>query len=366
MKILFDHQVFIRQQCGGISNYFTKIFEYFDTPFELQTFLHSNIHLKESSLKLGAKYIHPQITKLFMKQLEQINMPTLKHKLSGKNSSYLFHPTDMDNYWFNWDINTPIVITVHDLIPEVMGKEFIGNGALMKQRRLELIKRSDRIIAISKNTKNDLIKHYNISEHKIDVIYHGSPQLVVPQKPIATIPDNYLLFVGERRGYKNFQLVVEIMKRLSQAHKELHLICTGKPFRKDEKQLFEDIGLTSRIHHYRCSNQELSFLYQNALAMLYPSKYEGFGLPILEAFTNQCTVVASDKSCIPEVAGDAAILLDPTDVGLWVEHLSELCKNQQIRESFIKKGLARCKSFTWEKTAKETEETYRKAWDKQK
>ena len=168
--------------------------------------------------------------------------------------------------------------------------------------------------------------------------------------------------MGDRRGYKNFELVVNGFARLTRDYPHLHLVLTGRPLSKSEKELLANYRTEQRVTVMSdISDTVLAQLYHNARLFVYPSLYEGFGIPILEAFAQQCPVVLSRASCFPEVAADAAEYFDATSADGLVSAMERVLTDDSHRHELTEKGTRRLSLFTWDETARRTEETYMKA-----
>lgn len=163
----------------------------------------------------------------------------------------------------------------------------------------------------SQKTKEDLINILNIKPDKIFVIQHGAPNIAVSSsKPIRWIDRPYILFLGERAGYKNFKLLLKELEIIVQFIPELVLLCTGHPFNNDEQRILADLHLTENVHQIFANDNNFYSLYHYAVAFVYPSAYEGFGLPILESFVCEWPLFLNNTSCFPEVGGDAVMHFD--------------------------------------------------------
>jgi glycosyltransferase involved in cell wall biosynthesis len=165
---------------------------------------------------------------------------------------------------------------------------------------------------------------------------------------------SYLLYVGDRFGYKNFQPWLRIAASIVRDYPEIHIVCTGRPFNDVELRLIFDLHIEKNVHHFFASEESFGSLYNNAIAFVYPSEYEGFGIPILEAFAYGCPVMLNDASCFPEVGGDAVIYFKMrqgySDFYDQFEYLYSM--NAQDRSALIEKGRQRLQCFSWEKSAR--------------
>ncbi len=224
-----------------------------------------------------------------------------------------------------------------------------------------------RVIAISEATKRDLIKHYHIPASKIAVVYHGRDPIFRPvgdQAEIERVAAKYgvsrpyCIHVGTLQPRKNLGMLVEAWEILrNMVEQPPQLLLAGKRGWLYDS-LFEAVnekGLGDLIKFADyVEREDLPALYSGALALTFPSLYEGFGLPALEATSCGTPVIASNASSIPEVVGDAGILLDPTDAHTWADAVASLLSNPQTREDLSREGLAQAATFRWERCARET------------
>ncbi len=224
-----------------------------------------------------------------------------------------------------------------------------------------------RIIAISEATKHDLVKYYRIKPGKITVIYHGRDPIFTPvtdrqkiEQAAAKygVTQPYCIHVGTLQPRKNLGLLVEAWDILrARMDNPPQLLLAGKKGWLYES-LLQDVesrklGNLVKFADY-VERDDLPSLYSGALAMTFPSLYEGFGLPVLEAMSCGTPVLASTVSSIPEVVGDAGILLDPRDAAAWADTIQRVMQDGALREELSRKGLARAEQFTWEQCAQET------------
>jgi glycosyltransferase involved in cell wall biosynthesis len=230
------------------------------------------------------------------------------------------------------------------------------------KRKKLLAKKATKIIAVSENTKKDIIRFFSIDTNKIEVIYHGAPfdmNSNSNDKINIDLPEKYIVFVGSRGGYKNYDLFVEAVTSLLAKDNELKVVCVGDGnFKKIEKEKFKRLNITNKVYQYSVNDDILTYLYKKAMVFVFPSLYEGFGIPILEAFSCGCPVLASHTSSLPEVAGDAAIYFDPTNKLSILSSIQKVIYDDNLRNQLIYKGYQRVKKFTCEKTAEKTKSLY--------
>jgi glycosyltransferase involved in cell wall biosynthesis len=359
IRVLYDYQTFHAQRFGGISRYFCEIARHASNVEPLTAVRFSmNQYIRHSDIK-GHTPIPMRPYKIMSGMFRNINRKASLQALN-RGDFDLFHPTYYNPYFLDALKEKPFVLTIHDMTHERFPQYFVGDPTPSYKKLLAA--KAKRIIAISECTKRDIMEHLDVPEEKIDVIYHGlDPQPLAEGRP-AGLPDEYILYVGDRRGYKNFELTVEGFARLAQSHPDMHLVLTGRRLSKGEKELLLRHGVAQRVTLMSdISDTVLSQLYRNARLFVYPSLYEGFGIPILEAFAQQCPVVLSRASCFPEVAADAAEYFDAHSVDEMVAAMEHVLSDADYRRRLTEKGAERLHLFTWEETARRTEQTYMKA-----
>ncbi len=264
------------------------------------------------------------------------------------------------------------VVVVHDL--------FSFLGLVSHQKKATIIERltarrafrcARKIIAISQNTKNDLMRLFKIDPKRISVIYNGADKQFIPIQNKSEIdrvlkqyklPDKFFLFVSTLEPRKN---VVRLIKAYYKLTKLLsfkttrlpHFVLVGQKG-WNYREIFDTVGrlnLKNRvIFADYIRNKDLPYLYNAALAFVFPSLYEGFGLPVLEAMACQCPVIASNVSSLPEVGSKAVLYVDPYSVDEIAKAMKKVLVNQELRKKLQQKGLAQARKFSWQKTARET------------
>jgi glycosyltransferase involved in cell wall biosynthesis len=270
----------------------------------------------------------------------------------------LFHPTYFQPY-FLARLRVPFVITVHDMTHHLFGHPYVRDDGTRTNMRV-LCQRASRIIAVSQATKKDLCALIDIPEAKVAVIHHGT-SLSYDGGP-RPCSRRYVLFVCERRGYKNFNFFLSAVSK-TLLDEDIDLVCVGsRHFDQDERRSFEGLGAGSHVRHIDVSTSgELARLYHFAAAFCYPSLHEGFGIPLLEAFSCGCPVVASAIPSFREVAGEAAEYFDPEEASTIRASLERVLSSSERALDLVQKGHERVQLFSWEKAARSTLEVYRAA-----
>jgi glycosyltransferase involved in cell wall biosynthesis len=305
-------------------------------------------------------------------QLVAVDIPTLSLKeqyrlrslAQGLSLDLLHSPYYIKPHW----LPCPSVVTVFDLIPMIYPQSlphrwltwvFRGTAALA-------IRRADGIITISQSAKDDLVRLFGASPDEIAVSYLAADQRFrpVPDEEIERIrqkhglPKRYMLYLGINKPHKNLVFLLQVF---SQLKTEVTLVLAGKedpryPQAREEAERL-DLG-DSVVFLGEVADRDLPMLYNGAELFVFPSLYEGFGLPVLEAMACGTPVVCSNTSSLPEIVGDAAITLDPLDREAWVTALTEVLEKVHLRAELRAKGLEQAARFTWEKAAKETLAVY--------
>ncbi|MFP5040200.1 glycosyltransferase family 4 protein [Parasediminibacterium sp. JCM 36343] len=352
LKILYDHQIFTIQKIGGISRYFYEIMNNLPSniSFQCSGIFSNNIYIRDIK-KNRANPLLPNYD--FKGKSTLMNLPnTLSSLASLRKGEYdIFHPTYYNPYFLKKN-KKPFVLTIHDMVhekfPSIMAKE----DKTSFNKKL-LVYKAKHIIAVSENTKIDILKAYDkLSPDKVSVVYHAN-SLVNPGRQIDSGFKNYILFTGGRGGYKNFNTFIHAAAPLALKY-NISIVCTGMPFSPKELILFGQLHIAGKVFHKFASEEELFFLYKNAIAFIFPSLYEGFGIPILEAFCAECPVALSNTSCFPEIAGDCAFYFDPLSIEDMRSVIEKLIINPSLRSNFTSKGTERLKLFNWKKSSEET------------
>lgn len=254
------------------------------------------------------------------------------------------------------------VVTIHDFIYEKFDNRAQKIFHLIQKKRA--LNKADAIICVSKNTKSDLIKYYpEISHDKISVIYNGVDNNVFfpKYKNPESIFSNFILTVGGRNIHKNFDYTLNLMTLPIIKEMELNLIVVGGgDFTKYEREFITKNDLWHRIIKKGfIGNDELNTLYNNALALVYPSIYEGFGIPPIEAMSAGCPVILSELSSLPEVASHCGLYIDHKSPESAVKHLLKVMDIEE-RKKIINSGFEQAKKFSWKKTGVQTLKLYKK------
>ena len=264
-------------------------------------------------------------------------------------------------------VKNPYIVTVHDLIRFSLGfaKETITEKILLKLD-IRGIKRASHIIAVSQTTRKDMITHLKIPDDRISVIYNGLDHSLFKPYKVRLFNRPYILYVGSERPRKNLGRLFEAFAVIRKEFPELLLVKVGvagrtREYRQEIMRKLDSLRIDQAVIFVEyVSELDLAYYYSSAALLAYPSLYEGFGFPPLEAMACGCPVVTSDTSSLPEVVGEAGIMFNPYDTDSLVEAMRKVLTDSELRDDMVRKGLEQAKKFSWEKAARETQEVYNK------
>lgn len=385
MKILYDYQAFLFQKYGGISRSFAELISHFppEVTYCLALKESDNIYVKEYGFDKNVSRLSKTVdnfllpimfkgkgrifdlcNKIFPYYPSSLNINRNYSIESIKKQDYdVFHPTFFDDYFLRYLGGKPFVLTIHDMITELYPQYFNTNDFQVKNK-FNLAKQATAIVAVSQYTKDKIVDIFGIQQEKIFVIHHGYNNNIdfdLIRKETPIISSKYFLYMGLRASYKNFDLFITEMAKILKEHSEYKLVCTGLPFTLEESKLIRSLNISNQVIHYFASSHELNNLLVNAEAFIYPSLDEGFGMPILEAFAAGCPVLLNNKSCFPEVAGNAALYfnLDKHGSDFYQCISSFISYSSGQINSLQQLGYERLSLFSWEKSATQLVNLYK-------
>ncbi|MBS7255459.1 glycosyltransferase family 4 protein [Flavobacterium branchiicola] len=344
MKLILDNIVFSLQKAGGISTYWYELYsrilrDNIDVLFidrENDNIVRNRIAIEKQ------KIISTGSQKILIDRFKKISLNEI-------NQKFIFHSSYNR---ITTNKNAKQVITVHDFVHERFYRGI--RKILHSYQKSNAIKSADAIIVISENTKKDLFLFFpNLDQNKVHLIYNGV------SNDFFNVGNweksNDFLFIGSRETYKNFDFAV---RAIAQTDK-FNLNIVGSALKKEEIIFLNEL-IPGRWQLFNnIDNEELNELYNKAYALMYPSSYEGFGIPLLEAMKAGCPFIALRSSSIPEVAGDAGVIIDKLEIPLFNKAISIINKN---REEIINKGFSQANKFSWEKCYTETLNIYKELY----
>lgn len=362
MNILFDHQTFSIQSYGGISRYFDRLINGINAT-----------NCNQASLAIrwsDNNYIDKPLPLVNVKfkgrgRLLYIANQQYSRQVIRQGNFDLLHATYYDPYFLKEIGHRPFVITIHDMIHERLHSQFTElQSDYYIEGKHTLAQKAAAIITVSESTRQDVIALLGVDATRVHVIHHASSLPKLFSESLAPAHKPYLLFVGNRGHYRNFSGILTAISLLTN-HSNLNLICAGGgAFTTREQQQIKKLGLATRVKQQAFHTDEvLASLYAAASAFVFPSLYEGFGIPILEAFSCGCPCILSRTSSLPEVAQGAALYVDPEVPNNIAQTISHLLSSQALRVELIEKGYQRLKAFSWPKAVDQTLAVYQSVLD---
>jgi len=368
MKIVYDYQIFTGQEYGGVSRYYyeivSRLSKHPNITAQVWAPFYQNAYAKDDPTFPIWGIPVPALAKLGkITRFLSSNGCTIRSKLP------LLHPIDIWHETYFWEgqscppSGAKKILTVYDMIHEKFPQFFSQNDLTPKKKAIAA-KNADHIICISHSTKKDLIEFCDIPENKISVTHLGfflkNPCEYFDFRE-KTQEKPYILYTGQRGGYKNFIHLLDAFASSDLLKKDFHLLCFGGgSFSSDEKEKIKSLSLSENvISQIGGDDSLLSYLYKNAALFVYPSLYEGFGIPPLEAMALGCPVLTSHEGSLKEVVGSAAEICSPYETASIKEGMERVLYSPSYSLKLKQLGLEQVKLFSWDKCAKETIEIYK-------
>ena len=364
LKIAYNYQIFSEQKYGGVSRYICEIAAQISIldNYEIKIIagLHANEYLDKFDANLVKGWKNP-----FAKRIPPLLLKTINRQLSRDWLNYLCPDVIHETYYSDEDIvpkDSKVVITVHDMIYEKFSYLMPSRDLGFPLIKAKAINRADHIICVSDSTKRDLIDILNIDPTKVSTIYHGvNLDKNLNDDEVRIVSDPYILYVGARQAYKNFNRLLQVYANNKVVRDNFKLVCFGStPFSKHELIMIKDLGLTKEsVFYIPGKDYILSNLYVHASAFVYPSLYEGFGLPLLEAMAYGCPVVCSNTSSILEIVANAGELFNPYEADSIDDALAKVLFSSERSKELTDNGNLRVLDFSWETCARQTSSVYK-------
>jgi glycosyltransferase involved in cell wall biosynthesis len=365
MKIGFDDQIFGLQQRGGISRYFVEIGQAMQAQgaqVHCAPGLHLNTHLAGAGFQVSGHYLK-SYPKALANKIRRGNAAYSAFCLRRAGIDLLhetyYRPNESDQHAGR----RPRVVTVHDLIHEIFAAEYAPNDKVAAAMRVA-VQRADHVICVSERTRQDLVERFGTPVGKTSVVHHGISALAASQTPRPPGAP-FFLFVGNRQGYKNFEGLLRAFAASPGLRRDVRLVAFGGGApQASELALIQGLGLfvgraAGTVEFVGGDDGALGAHMGAALAMVYPSRYEGFGMPPLEAMQMGCPVVCSQASVMPEVLGDAPHYVDPDAIDDIRRGLEEVKDSSTLRADLIQRGRRQAGGYSWQRCANETLAVYR-------
>lgn len=356
----FDEQIFAIQRYGGISRMFAQLARQFVLepiddvqvlPFNAPVVNRYLLDHPELSGPLGAREARNEWTAL----AHYLTRPQTHPRCEiVHNSFYLPHGL------------APVkgakrIVTIHDMIPERLPHTRRRLDRLTLKHRY--VQRADHIICVSEATREDLEDIYGPLDVAVSVVHHGVDERFRPDVPrLDVLPERYVLFVGNRGQYKDARVLFDAFAQIAQDFPDLHLLCVGGAgLSPQEVQWLTERGIRDRVSQRYLSDAEIASAYAHAEVFVFPSRFEGFGLPALEAMASGTPVMLANATSLPEVGADAAIYFTPGNAAELASALASLLTDDSAKQQLITRGLERAAIFSWHAAAEKTAAVYRQA-----
>ena len=361
MRIAYDHTIFSEQQYGGISRYFFEIARRIRQldGYEVSVLspLYVNNYLEgDPEMNVWGRHVNrlPRPRRV----VQKFNGALVSWKL------YRDHPDIVhETYHLGKRLasaRSRIVVTMYDMIHEKF-PQFFPSDDSTREFKKAAVKRADHVICISENTRKDLIELLGVERERTSVI-HLAPSLQTQNGASVkrALDRPYIAYVGERGGYKNFSGLLHAFQLSSYLTKNFSIVCFGGgAFRAADRAAIAGAGLKPDQVIHTCGGDETLFsVYSGAAAFVYPSLYEGFGLPPLEAMSARCPVVTARTSSMPEVCGEAVEYFDPNQPESIAASIEQAVSSNGRRDKLIELGLSQVKKFSWTECARQTAAIY--------
>lgn len=365
MLVAFDYQIFTLQEFGGISRYIcslaSALSRHPDVRARIVAPLHINGYLRDAemnNLRLG-QFVHrlPRTGLLIsatsgalFRPLCRVMRPDVVHETYYSTKA-------------TCGLRVPRVLTVYDMIHEIFPEGFAPNDPTSR-RKASAVKRVDHVLCISESTRRDLLERHGLPEDRVSVTHLACNALPEAGPDVRELVGDgaYLLYVGARSHYKNFYGLLEAYAASAWLQGNFRLVCFGGgALTVGERSRMRGLGVPEvSVVQVGGGDERLASLYRNAAAFVYPSLYEGFGIPPLEAMSAGCPVVCSQTSSIPEVVGDAGEYFDPRQTDSIRSAIERVLQSSEYRQTLIERGQVRQQQFTWKRCATETLDVYRR------
>jgi glycosyltransferase involved in cell wall biosynthesis len=360
VRVALDEQIFTIQEYGGISRLFFELARQFEGNPEL------GVEITPINAEVINRYLlqdNSLVSKLQVREAKGKYRALAKYLLrrNSRADVDIVHNTFYLPHGLMGYAGSKRIVTIHDMIPEMLPKT---------RRRLDLltlkskyIHQADHIICVSAATRGDLLRLHPDIQAPITVVHHGVDPIFTPGVPRSSdLPENYILFVGNRGQYKDADVLLKAFAMFSVENPATTLLFVGGgEFTSQELSLMKTLGILGKTQHRVLPDAEMSSAYGNALFTVFPSRFEGFGLPALESMACGTPTILANATSLPEVGGNAAEYFTPGDPNDLARVMISLAADSARQTALATLGTARASTFSWERCAAETADVYREA-----
>lgn len=369
MRVAFDHHIFAIQRYGGVSRYFVELASRLPKDVVSDISVVAPLHINQYLSQARAQRITRGRFFPFTFR-GHIRFVSLVDKLMAPLAWSGLRPDIVHETFFS---DQPVghgrkrVLTVYDMIHELFTEEFADTGPMTAAKRAA-VARADHVICISESTRQDLIRLFGVEPARTSVVHlaHSmTSEVAVVAETDASVRKPIILYVGHRSGYKNFRRFAQAYAGSALLKKEFEIVAFGgPPFSAQENVELEQLGIRDRVRYRSGTDDELVECYRTAAVFVYPSLYEGFGIPPLEAMSWGCPVACGTGGSLPEVVGDAGVYFDALSVEEMRSAMERIVTTPSLQAELRARGYSRIKNFSWDRCAAETASVYRSLLDR--
>jgi glycosyltransferase involved in cell wall biosynthesis len=360
MRVALDEQIFAIQAYGGISRMFAELARQFVIG------QHNDVEVLPLKAPVITRYLldDPELRQALGVHEAKNEWTALARyftRLRIHPHSEIVHNTFYLPHGLAPTRGAKRIVTVHDMIPELMPYTRRRLDLLTLKRRY--VDSADHVICVSEATKRDLLEVYGPIEAPISVVHHGvDSRFTAGDAPLPDWPDRYVLMVGNRSQYKDADVLFRAFSRLAPEYSDLHLVCLGGgAFNESESTQINELKIADRCHQFGLPDELMPAAYSNATVFVFPSRFEGFGLPALEAMACGTPTVLADATSLPEVGSDAALYFPTGDEVALAAQIARVLEDPLLVSGLRMRGLARASQFSWQEAANRTEAVYAQA-----
>ncbi len=329
-------------------------------------------HIQQPNLKVVGVHLltpKPFFVRVVRKLLRIFNFyPIFKEKAQKYRLDFMHYVATSGN---SWELPFPYVLSFDDVHHEFYPEHFTQNALTFRKRFYPLYcSGATKIITFSKFARGTIIDKYGVSKDRFRIVYHGKGEEFVPEidcclvisvKDKYKLPERFIFYPATTLSHKNHITLLKALHLLAERKFKYNLVLAGNEFfgYQELRDCIANLNLGDQVRWLGpVQNTDMPALYNAASMMIFPSRYEGFGLPLIEAMACGCSVICSNAACLPEIAGGAALLVEPSDEKGMADAIQKVLSDNVLRGELISRGLERAKNFSWENTARGTVEVY--------
>lgn len=374
MRVLFDHQAFTLQSHGGVSHYFSSLIDGLSSvsgiAVEIGLKNSSNLHLNDTEFfrRRLPNVQYRATSRDGTSRWERLRSRILRSQRTDESlvarrmirtGGYdVFHPTYYSDYWLSENITAPVVVTLFDMVHELFA-ETLGLESIVQVGKHRLQGRVDKWIAISETSKRDAVAVLGLDPNAIEVVHLAPFADNGKIDPNVSLPDEYILYTGSRWAYKNFPLFARAFAKLAASRHNIHLVVAGGgPFSLIERSYLRDLGIEPRVLKVDGGDAIMNATLAKASVFVYPSLYEGFGIPILDAWRFGVPVACARNPAFVEIAEDAAFFFDGKDLRGMIDAIEQALDNKTLADRYKNEGSARLNKFSSKRMVEKTISVY--------